>query len=53
MCCDPCGASGKKEDIKSCPDCGYDTINGESTEICGFSPVECNTCGYAPCDGSC
>lgn len=36
-----------------CPDCGADTIDEEAVEVCGYSPVICNTCGYAPCDGSC
>lgn len=36
-----------------CPDCGSDTVDGESIDICTYSPVICNTCGWAPCDESC
>lgn len=36
-----------------CEDCGEPTYDGEAWEICSYSPVECNTCGSAPCDQSC
>ena len=36
-----------------CPDCGMSTVDGEAQEGCNWSPVECGTCGYAPCDLSC
>lgn len=36
-----------------CPDCGYPTVDGEAFEGCNWSPVLCQTCGDAPCDGSC
>lgn len=36
-----------------CPDCGRATFNGECICGCCYSPVECKTCGAAPCDGSC
>jgi hypothetical protein len=52
MCCERQGADPKLVN-GICPDCGTDTVGGESTEICGYSPVECKTCGDAPCDQSC
>jgi uncharacterized Zn finger protein len=36
-----------------CPECGGDTVDGVAVEICAYSIVECNTCGYAPCTGAC
>ena len=51
MCCDARGAEGEPNGI--CPECGEPTVDGESIEICAWSPVECEVCGYAPCDGSC
>lgn len=36
-----------------CPDCGIPTVEGESYIGCFHSPVECQTCGWAPCDQSC
>ena len=36
-----------------CKECGGPTVNGVSLEHCNWSPVECEECGYAPCDGSC
>lgn len=36
-----------------CPDCGRATLDGECICGCCYSPVECKTCGAAPCDGSC
>lgn len=38
---------------KPCPDCGEETIDGQATNSCSYSTVECKTCGYAPCDRSC
>lgn len=51
MCCIPTGAEG--EPNGKCPDCGFETVDGETIEACACSPVECETCGRAPCDGSC
>jgi hypothetical protein len=52
MCCAPSGY--KKHEIDGeCPDCGEPTVDGEAYESCAWSPVGCETCGYAPCDGSC
>ena len=36
-----------------CPDCDNPTSEGEPVESCGYSPIECKTCGWAPCDYSC
>ena len=54
MCCD--GWNYKDEDVDGeCPECGMPTVEGEAQYGCGcnWSPVTCETCGYAPCDGSC
>ena len=51
MCCDNSGdtaeANGK------CPACGEPTVDGDTTDHCNYSPVECDVCGWAPCDQSC
>lgn len=36
-----------------CPKCGEDTVGGESVSGCLWSPVLCDECHDAPCDGSC
>lgn len=36
-----------------CPDCGADTVEGEAFDNCGYSPCQCETCNWRPCDGSC
>ena len=36
-----------------CPDCGMETVDGAAAEGCNYSPVDCETCGFAPCDDSC
>lgn len=52
MCCEPSG--WKEEDIDGeCPECGMSTCDGEAFDVCGYSPVECEVCGSAPCDLSC
>jgi len=28
-------------------------LNGDAFESCGYSPVECETCDWRPCDQSC
>ncbi len=39
---------------KQCPDCGEDVDDDGTAMIgCYYSPVECKTCGNAPCDESC
>ncbi len=36
-----------------CPDCEEPTVDGEAFSQCHYSPTECETCGWKPCDGSC
>lgn len=36
-----------------CPNCETPTVDGEAAEGCCWSPVICQTCGDAPCTGSC
>ena len=52
MCCD--STEYTREEINGkCKMCGQPTVNGYAYEICGYSPLVCNTCGWKPCDGSC
>ncbi len=52
MCCE--NTDYLKEEINgTCPDCGYETVDGNAFDVCAYSPVWCNTCGHAPCDESC
>jgi len=52
MCCEPQGSEG--DIVGVCPHCGANVDeDGDSVERCGYSPVECEICGDAPCDGSC
>jgi hypothetical protein len=52
MCCD--GSGYYQSEINgTCPVCGEDTVDGCAFEACGYSPVLCEECGYAPCDESC
>lgn len=52
MCAD--GWKYKKEEINGvCPDCGMETVDGYAYEGCNYSPIDCKTCGSAPCDDSC
>lgn len=37
----------------ACPDCGSPTVDGDAATGCHKSQVVCETCGAAPCDGSC
>ncbi len=39
--------------MENAPACGAPTVGGEAYDICAWSPVACEECGYAPCDGSC
>ena len=51
-CCDP--FEYDEEDIDGeCPDCGSPTIEGTAADGCAYSPVECETCDWRPCDLSC
>ncbi|MDQ0996930.1 hypothetical protein QFZ34_002112 [Phyllobacterium ifriqiyense] len=57
MCC--CAIwEGTREALEKfpiCEDCQGAHVDegGNALEGCGYSPVECNTCGWRPCDGSC
>ena len=50
-CCENMGAEGEPNGF--CPDCGAETVDGFAVDVCGYQQVECETCGYAPCDESC
>jgi len=40
--------------IEICPVCdGEVDEDGDAIQGCNYSPVDCNTCGSAPCDLSC
>ncbi len=52
MCCDGTGYSENEIDGE-CPDCGGPTVEGDAYTQCGYSPIDCHTCGCAPCDQSC
>ena len=52
MCC--AGNEYNKDEIDGeCPDCGEPTVDGDAYESCYYSSVECKTCNWKPCDGSC
>ena len=53
MCSCPIELEAGEEPDGECPDCGTPTIDGVACEGCCYSPVECKTCGWRPCDGSC
>ena len=50
-----CASSGfTREEINGvCPDCGGETVNGCAYECCDYAAVDCETCGYAPCNEGC
>lgn len=55
VCCDWWDIA-KEENLEIngvCSYCGEDTINGRANTGCNYSPVVCDECGSAPCDGSC
>jgi len=41
------------EIVGECPDCGADVDENGEAKACAYSPKFCETCGDAPCDGSC
>lgn len=51
MCCDNSGEPGEPNGI--CEECGEPTVDGCTKDHCNYSSVECQTCGWAPCDESC
>lgn len=54
MCSEGWNYTEEAKEIKECPDCGAKVNeDGEALTGCDWSPVLCDTCGDAPCDGSC
>lgn len=54
MCCSPRFEYYETTDINGvCPTCGEETVDGIAFNSCNYSPVECETCEWSPCDGSC
>jgi len=53
-CADPCERDSANT-VGNCPDCGNPVdSDGDTTEdVCSYSPVCCDTCGYQPCDQYC
>jgi hypothetical protein len=52
-CCSPINDYNEKP-VGECPDCGIGVDeDGNAIEGCSYSPEECNTCGWRPCDLSC
>ena len=52
MCCS--NTDYKESEINGeCPACGEPTVDGCAYDSCSYSPVQCETCGNAPCDQSC
>lgn len=52
MCCEPINQESTV--IGECKECGGPIdIDGDSTDVCAYSPVICEECGCAPCDESC
>jgi hypothetical protein len=52
MCCSASGYYYSDIDGE-CPHCGEPTVDGDAYENCSYSPTQCDTCGYSPCDESC
>lgn len=51
-CCYPLGS--EDEMTGECQDCGNPVDeDGWSGGICEYSPCECETCGWSPCDEPC
>lgn len=53
MCCDPANNFSYDSINGECHKCGNDTVNGEAFDVCNHSSVQCDECGYAPCNDSC
>jgi len=51
-CCDP---TEPEPAVGECPDCGEPVDEDGYIAIpnCSYSPLECDTCGWRPCDQSC
>jgi hypothetical protein len=54
FCCDPCVIEDK-EITGVCSFCESDiNQDGQCVEdICSYSPLQCDQCGWQPCDLSC
>jgi hypothetical protein len=51
-CCSP--VESDEPPVDYCPDCGMPVDEyGDATQGCTYSPEECATCGWCPCDRSC
>lgn len=52
-CCDP--YQNDEPAVSECPECGGPVDkDGETTlPCCNYSPIECDTCKWSPCDLSC
>lgn len=54
MCADGWDTNAPKGKLLVCPSCGEDVDeDGIALTGCHYSPVDCDTCGSAPCDESC
>lgn len=53
MCCDPVNNFNYDAINGECKKCGEDTVNGYAFDACNYSSVQCDECGYAPCNDSC
>lgn len=55
MCCSDIWEWDKRPEKPNgkCKDCGEDLYDGLPGSSCTYSPVVCETCGWAPCDQSC
>jgi len=53
-CCSPIEVD-EKDTVGECPDCGMGVdVDGDTNEEgCSYSPIDCKTCGFQPCDLSC
>lgn len=52
MCCSNTGYT-RSEINGECPDCGEPTVDGNAYDCCDYSTIQCETCGWAPCNESC
>jgi len=48
------GSEDNEPAVGECPDCGEPVDkDGDAVKSCSYSPLECETCGWRPCDQSC
>jgi len=51
-CCDGWNYFDSK--VGQCPSCDGDVdADGDATQGCNYSPIQCDLCGARPCDDSC